>query len=177
MPPKEIPALEVGDEINNNILKHLKKCFATPSIHNTKFIIGSEAQEFVCNGAVLAIVSPIFRDLLFYQTKKCKTQLVLPGITPTGFAVLVRVAFALDPKISPDNVVEAIHAAVQCGVEVVQKLAMQYLSKLLEKHPAEYLVVFLDQANQLDLPVVVSQCMKSLDFLGGVKHFLSTKQF
>jgi len=169
--------MEVGKEIDINFLKHLKNCFSSPSMHNIKFIIGAEGQEFKCNGTALAIVSPKIRELLFSKSKQCKTQVVLPTITPAGFAIVVRSAFALDPKISPENVVEAIHAAAECEVEVLHKLAMEYMSNILSNYPEDYLVVFLEQANQFGLRVVVSMCMKSLEGFGGVKHFLSTKQF
>jgi len=179
---KEIPKLEPSKEIDTYFLKRLKKCFLDPAIHNTKFIVGVERQEFKCNGTALAVISTVFRELLFKPTQsnayfKDKRSVVeLRNITPVGFAALVRFAFAQDPQISPETVVEVIHAAAQFKVHALHNLASAYLTYVLEAFSAEYLVIYLEQATRLGLRFVISECMKCL-CPGGPKDFLESKQF
>jgi len=180
---KEIPKLEPSKEIDSYFLKRLKKCFLDPAMHNTKFIVGVERQEFKCNGTALAIISSVFRELLFRQTRQAnpfsnnKRPIVeLRNITPIGFSALVRFAFAQDPQISPETVVEVIHAAAQFNVHALHNLASAYLTYVLEAYSAEYLVIYLEQATRLGLRFVISECMKCL-CPGGPKDFLESKQF
>jgi len=180
---KEIPLMQPGLEIGKNFLKNLKKCFLEPAMHNTKFIVGVDRQEFKCNGTVLAVISSVFRDILFNQAQQRKAhaenrcaEVELPNITPIGFSALVRFAFSQDPEISPETVVEVIHAASQFRVHLLHKLAVDYLSFILKGYSADYLVIYLEQATRLGLRFVVSQCMNSL-CAGGPKYFMESKQF
>jgi len=180
---KEIPSMEPTKEVGKYFLQNLKACFLDPAMHNTKFIVGVERQEFKCNGTVLAVISSVFRDMLFNQTKQRQAYaenkipvVGLPNITPVGFSALVRFAFSQDPEISPETVVEVIHAAGQFRVHALHKLAVTYLTFILDCYSAEYLVIYLEQATRLGLRFVVSECMKCL-CPGGPKAFLESKQF
>jgi len=175
--------MDPGSEMSSYFLKNLKKCFLEPAMHNTKFIVGVDRQEFKCNGTVLAVISSVFRDMLFNQTKQRKAhadnrcaEVELRNITPIGFSALVRFAFSQDPEISPETVVEVLHAAAQFRVHLLHKLAVDYLSFILKGYSADYLVIYLEQATRLGLRFVVSQCMNSL-CAGGPKYFLESKQF
>jgi len=175
--------MDPSKEIDSYFLKRLKKCFLDPVMHNTKFIVGVERQEFKCNGTALAVISSVFRRLLFRTTKQpnvyssnMRPVVELRNITPIGFAALVRFAFAQDPQISPETVVEVIHAAAQFNVHALHNLASAYLTYVLEAYSAEYLVIYLEQATRLGLRFVISECMKCL-CPGGPKDFLESKQF
>jgi len=173
-----------SSDMDRYILNHLKTFFLDPEMQNTNFLVGVERQEFKCNGSVLAVISPVLRDLLFCETKHRKNyaqkgcaRVELTNITPKGFAALVRYAFSLDPEISPENVIEVIHAAKECKVEIIHKLALQYLTSVLEAHPDKILVTYFEKATLFGLPRVFSACMKRFDFLGGVEEFLRSNKF
>jgi len=184
MPNKYVSSMEPSHEMDSYFLKNLSGCFLDPSMHNTEFIVGAERQVFKCNATPLSIVSSVFFDILFNQTNQRKslakngfTQVVLPNITPKGFAALLRYAISADSEVSPDNVVEVIHAAGVFRVRVMYKLALKYLSYLLEMNSKEYFLSYLEKASKLGLQVVVSHCMESVKSLEEVKGFLWSKEF
>lgn len=178
------PSILQSSEMDRYILDHLKTFFLDPEMQNTHFVVGVEQQEFKCNGSVLAVISPVLRDLLFCETKyrrnyahKGCARVELANITPKGFAALVRYAFSLDPEISPENVIEVIHAAKECKVDIIHKLALQYLTSVLEAHPEKILLTYFEKATRFGLARVFSECVKKFEFLGGVAEFLGSKQF
>jgi len=184
MPNKKVPSMEPCHGMDSYFLKNLKSCFLDPSMHNTEFIVGVERQVFKCNAAALSIVSSVFFDILFNQTNHRKsraekgfTTVVLPNITPEGFAALLRFAISADPGVTADNVVEVIHAAGIFRVRVIYQLALKYLSYVLEVNSKEYFFSYLEKALKLGLGVVVSPCIASLESPEAMKCFLWSKQF
>jgi len=180
MPKKtkvDIPIMQKTEEMDVYYLDSLKKCFPIPQFHNVKFLVGEEAKEFKCNGTVLAVISPVFRDLLLLSKQKTATPVKLPNITPVGFSALVRFGFSFDPEIGPDNLIDVIHAAKEFKVYIVYDLALNYLVSILESYAEEYFVPYLELANKYHLREVVQKCIDNLHRLGGVKKFLKSKTF
>lgn len=183
MPKKvAVEKMEVVPEMDKYFLGSLKKCFTSPNFHNTKFLVGLGAQEFHVNSTVLGIISPVFRELLFKtrrpQSSKKGNCFELPDITPTGFSALVRFGFTLDPEITPENVIEVIHAAQLYKVFIIHRLAIQYVDKVLTEAPDEYFVPFLESAARYGLGEIVRKCFDSFqNNAGGVADFLKSKQF
>jgi len=180
MPASMLPC----KDMDSYFLSHLKSFFLDPAMQNTNFIVGVEQQEFKCNGTVLAVISPVLRDLLFNETKYRKNyaqkgcaRVKLSNITPKGFGALVRFAFSLDPEVNPKNVIEVIHAAAECKVNIIHKLALQYLTSVLDAHPDKFLVTYFEKATRFGLRRVFSECMKKFESQGGVAQYLESKQF
>jgi len=183
MPKKvEVEKMEVVPEMDKYFMGSLKKCFTSPNFHNTKFLVGAAQQEFMTNSTVLGIISPVFRELLFKTRRPASSKkgnsFELPEITPTGFAALVRFGFTLDPEITPENVIEVIHAAQLYKVFIIHRLAIQYVDKVLTEAPDQYFVPFLENAARYGLTEIVRKCFDSFQHnAGGVADFLKSKQF
>jgi len=178
-----VPRMPFDPEMDEFLLASMKKCFQCPNFHNTKFLIGTEGKEFKINDTCLAIISPVFREMLFGSEKR-QNKIVLTNITPEGFSAVIRHAFSLDPEVDPHNVVEVINAAKKYQVYVLHKLAVNYLESVLDmaseySEDAKYLVItkFLTHAMHLQIPEVVNTCFTSLCKEGGVEQFLMSKAF
>jgi len=170
----EIGLMEKSGEMDTYCLTNLKNCFQVPRFHTESFLIGEESKEFKCNGSILAVISPVIRNLYL---QNANAPIELPTITGKGFAALVRYGFSLDPEVGPDNVVDVIHAAKEIKVDIIYENALKYLNFILEHHTNVYFVTYLEQAAKFNLKEVILKCVENLGSVGGIKQFFKSKTF
>jgi len=173
----EIPLMQKSEEMDLYHLKSLKNCFQVPQFHNQSFLIGEEAKEFKCNGTVLAVISPVLREILLHNTHKSEAPVEFPAITEKGFAALIRYGFSLDPEIGPENVIDVINAAKELKIDIIYKLALKYLDFILENHINVYFVTYLECASKFRLREVIKRCFDNTGSVGGINEFMTSKTF
>ena len=92
------------------------------------FLIGEQQTEFYLNRIFLAMISPVFKAMLYGQMKEAQpeSEVVIEDMATETFDCIVKFAYCADPKITSKNVLSVVAACDKYQITQLQDFCIAF---------------------------------------------------
>ena len=131
------------------------------------FVVGKEEREFEINRIFLAMVSPVFKAMLFGKMKESEpnSEVFIKHIEPKIFECIINFAYCNNPHVTTSNVLPLIRACDEYQISALSDLCREFFRKCLNDNPSCF-CTYISQAIELKLTECTTEC---IDFLKQAK--------
>eukprot|EP01083_Nonionella_stella_P178788 632681_1 len=123
------------------IRKIMLDALNSQSFADTTFIIGEQQSEYHINRIFLALISPVFKAMLFGKMTESQpnSTVVIEDTTPKTFESIIRFAYCNPPNITEHNVLSIIQFCDKYQITSLNDICHEYFqSKLTAKNFCTY---------------------------------------
>eukprot|EP01083_Nonionella_stella_P040906 110920_1 len=115
------------------IRKIMLDALNSQSFADTTFIIGEQQSEYHINRIFLALISPVFKAMLFGKMTESQpnSTVVIEDTTPKTFESIIRFAYCNPPNITEHNVLSIIRFCDKYQITSLNELCHEYFRSTL----------------------------------------------
>ena len=145
-------------------------------LSDVTFRIGEDQTEFNLHRIFLAMISPVFKAMLYGQMQEAQpnSDVIIEDITSDAFQCIVHFAYCNDPKITSQNVLSVLAACDKYQITKLQETCYDFLksnlnsSNFLSYYYTAKLVGFFDwvviEALKSHISMHYNQCLPNDEF-------------
>eukprot|EP01083_Nonionella_stella_P123691 372882_1 len=96
---------------------------------DTTFIIGEQQTQYQVNRVFLALISDVFKAMLFGQMKESKpnSEVIIEDMEPSTFECIVKFAYSNDPRVTTRNVISLMNACDKYQISTLLDFCHEFI--------------------------------------------------
>ena len=129
-----VNTMEYDKSAQNAQCEGIRTALNSKKCTDVTFLIGKDRTEFNLNRIFLAMISPIFKSMLYGQMREAQldTDVIIEDMTPTVFECIVHFAYCADPQITSKNVLSVLTVCDKYLITKLQDVCYQFLKSDLK---------------------------------------------